>query len=112
MTVPGVPTLAALVAGPVQFDSPGWLVLIPVLWVLVWLIGRRSLAGLGAATRAAAFAARMLVIAAVVGAMAEPHMRKRSQDVAVTVVLDVSRSIPPEEQRLVDAYIERAAGRA
>ena len=24
-------TLAALVAGPIQFDHPGWLVLIPVL---------------------------------------------------------------------------------
>lgn len=112
MTVPGVSTLAAFVAGPVQFDSPGWLVLIPVLWLLVWVIARRSLAGLGPVTRAAAFAARMLVIAAVVGAMAEPHLRKRSQDVAVTVVLDVSRSIPPDEQRLADAYIEQAAGRA
>lgn len=101
------PTLAALVVGPVQFDSPWWLALIPVLGLASWLIGRRSLAGLGRATRAAALIARVLVIATIAGAMAEPQLRREAEDVAVTVVLDVSRSVPPTEQALIEDYVAR-----
>ena len=46
-TLPGV--LAAWVVGPVQFESPVWLLGIPILGVITWLIGRKSLAGLGGA---------------------------------------------------------------
>ncbi len=100
-------TLAALVAGPVQFDRPMWLVLIPVLGLLTLLIARRSLAGLGRGARSAAIAARLAVIAALAGAMAEPHLRRESDDIAVTVVLDVSRSIPLAQQRAIDEYLAR-----
>ncbi len=102
------PVLASLVVGPVQFDRPWWLVLIPVLGLATWLIGRKSLAGLGGMTRTAAFTARVLVIALIAGAMAEPAWRRVGEDVAVTVVLDISRSIPPAEQRLVAEYLARA----
>ncbi len=101
-------TLAELVVGPVQFDVPRWLVLIPLLGVLAWWIGRKSLAGLGPTTRWIALGARLLVIVAIAGALAEPRLRRESEDVAVTVVLDVSRSIPPGEQRRVEAYIDDA----
>ncbi len=100
-------TLAALVAGPIQFDHPGWLVLIPVLGIATWMLSRRSLAGLGGATRTAAVIARLLVISAIVGAMAEPRLRDEAEDIAVTVVLDVSRSIPPGEQRAIDEYVDQ-----
>ncbi|USN99244.1 MAG: VWA domain-containing protein [Phycisphaeraceae bacterium] len=99
------PTLASFVVGPVQFDSPWWLVLIPVLGLASWLIGRKSLAGLGRPTKVAALLARLIVIAALAGALAEPQLRRETDDVAVTVVLDVSRSIPPAEQALIDGYI-------
>lgn len=99
-------TLAELVLGPIQFDVPAWLLLLPILGVLTWWIGRRSLAGLGPTTRWLALAARLLVIAAIAGALAEPRLRKESEDVAVTVVLDVSRSIPASEQRRIETYID------
>ncbi len=99
-------TLAELIVGPVQFDVPAWLLLVPILGVLVWIIGRKSLAGLGPTTRWLALAARLLVIAAIASALAEPRLRKESEDVAVTVVLDVSRSIPASEQRRVETYID------
>ncbi|HHN77581.1 MAG TPA: VWA domain-containing protein, partial [Phycisphaerales bacterium] len=100
--------LASLIIGPVQFDRPWWLVLIPGLGLLTWLIGRKSLAGLGGGTRAAAFTARVLVIALIAGAMAEPAWRRVGEDVAVTVVLDISRSIPPGEQAVVAEYLAQA----
>ena len=65
-----VRTLAELVAGPVQFDVPRWLLLIPILGVLAWAIGRKSLAGLGPTTRWLALGARLLVIVAIAGALA------------------------------------------
>ena len=99
------PVLAELVAGPIQFDVPIWLILIPILCIAAWLIGRKSLSGLGPTTKTAALLARFAVIAFIVGALAEPRLRKESEDVAVTVVLDVSRSIPPSEQRRVDGFI-------
>lgn len=107
-----VPSLAELVVGPIQFDVPPWLLLIPVLCVITWLIGRKSLAGLGPTTKVLALTARFLVIAAIAAALAEPRLRKESEDVAVTVVLDVSRSVPASEQRRVDDYIAQITDRA
>lgn len=95
-----------LVVGPIQFDVPAWLLLAPILGGLVWIIGRKSLAGLGPTTRWLAFAARVLVVAAIAGALAEPRLRKESEDVAVTVVLDVSRSVPASEQRRIETYLD------
>ena len=100
-------TLAELVTGPIQFDVPHWLLLVPILGGLAWFIGRKSLAGLGPTTRWIALGIRLVVIAAIAGALAEPRLRKEAEDVAVTVVLDVSRSIPPSEQRRVEDYIDR-----
>ena len=102
------PLLASLVVGPVQFDRPAWLLLIPILGLLTWWIGRRSLAGLGGSTRWIALAVRLLVIALLAGALAEPQFRRTSDDVAVTLVIDASRSIPLEEQRAVDGYVADA----
>ncbi len=101
-------TLGALEAGPIQFDEPVWLLLIPVLWLMVLVIGRKSIAGLGRTTRWVAIGVRLLVIAMIVGAIAEPHSRKVSESVSVTFVVDESRSIPSSRKAGIDRYIEEA----
>lgn len=105
--------LASVTAGPVRFDRPVWLLLIPTAGILVWWMARRSLAGLGPVTRWVALATRLVVIALIAGAMAEPQWRTEARDVAVTVIIDASESIPPTMQKDVDRYIEEAtaAGR-
>src|SRR5262249_39084512 len=60
------PTLASIHLGPIQFDTPVWLLLIPVLWGLALLIGRKSLSGGGTVTRWVALAIRLIVIALLV----------------------------------------------
>src|SRR4051812_27729726 len=102
--------LASLTVGPVQFDMPVWLWLIPVCGFLALWIGRKSLSGLGTTTRRVALGVRLLVILLLAGAMAEPQWRKESKDVAVTVVLDASRSIPQAWQRDLERYVEDARG--
>ncbi|MEZ6241567.1 MAG: VWA domain-containing protein [Phycisphaerales bacterium] len=104
MTVP----LAVLSLGPLQFDEPIWLLLIPVLWALTLYLSRRSIAGLDRASRIAAIVIRLLLIVLIVGAIAEPHSRKVSHAVAVTAVVDESRSIPPGRRLAVDQYLEDA----
>lgn len=102
-------TLAVLHVGPVQFDAPIWLLLIPILSALSVLMARRSLSGLGSVTRWVALGVRIIVICLLAGSMAEPQWRRESKDVAVTVVVDASESIPTQVQKQLDSYIERAA---
>ncbi|MCC6426217.1 MAG: hypothetical protein IT435_05300 [Phycisphaerales bacterium] len=103
--------LAALVAGPMQFDRPVWLLLIPICGGLVWWMGRKSLAGLGPVTRWVALGARLLVICLIAGAMAEPQWRTEARDVAVTMIIDASESIPGSIQKDVDRYVEEATAK-
>lgn len=104
----GLATLASLVLGPIQFDRPAWLVLIPTLGLLTWWIGRRSLAGLDSKVRWVAFLVRLVVIGLIAAALAEPATRKTSKDVAVTIIQDLSRSIPRVLDERTDAYIAQA----
>lgn len=104
----GSTTLASVTAGPVQFDRPVWLLLIPTTGFLIWWLGRRSLAGLGPITRWVALAARLVVVCLLAGAMSEPQWRTEARDVAVTAIIDASESIPPSIQKDVDRYIEEA----
>ncbi len=101
-------TLAALVAGPIQFDNPGWLWFFPPLVVVIAWLARRSLSGLGTVTRWVALFARVLVVALLVGALAEPSWRKVAKDVAVTVLLDVSDSVPQERLKWAESYLRDA----
>lgn len=105
---PGVPTLASLVAGPVQFDRPVWLLLIPTLGLACWWLSRRSLSGLGRGSRWVALGARVLAVTMLAGAMAEPQLRKESESVGVTFVVDVSRSVPAGAQEGIDGYVQNA----
>ena len=103
-------TLASLNFGPIEFLSPVWLLLIPVLVALSLWIARRSLAGLGRSTRIVALVIRVLVITLLAGAMAEPQLRKESKDVAVNAVIDASRSVPTQLQQLTERFLGEAAG--
>jgi uncharacterized membrane protein len=102
-------TLASLVAGPVEFERPAWLLIIPAAWVVIVLLARRSLAGLDQGWRIAAVVIRLLVVGMLLAAIAEPSWRKESKDRTVLAVLDVSESVPRELQAKVEAFIERGA---
>lgn len=101
-------TLGALTVGPIQFDNPRLLWILPVLAVLSVLIARRSLSGLGSITRWVALGARLLVLALLVGALAEPSWRRESKAVSVTVLADVSDSIPAAMQKAAEQYLQNA----
>ncbi len=98
-------TIAALVAGPVQFDRPVWLLLVPALGLVCWWLSRRSLSGLGKGSRWAALTARILAIALLASALAQPQLRRVSESVGVTFVIDVSRSIPSGAQERIDRWV-------
>lgn len=102
------PLLASMTVGPIQFDSPVWLWLIPIGWALAVWIGRQSLSGLATLTRRVALAIRLLVIAILAMAMAEPQWRNESENVAVTFLLDASRSIPQGWKKDMEVYAARA----
>jgi len=110
MTHTGV-TLASVTFGPVQFDTPVWLIPIPVLCLIAAWMARRSLAGLGTITRWVALAVRLIVIALILIAMAEPQWRREAKDVAAIVVLDTSESVPSAKQSEVEEFIREAAAR-
>ncbi|QOI99706.1 MAG: VWA domain-containing protein [Phycisphaeraceae bacterium] len=89
-----------------EFDKPLWLALIPPLWIASWWIARRSLSGWSFSRRTANLVIRMLVVAAVCAALAEPHARRRARDLAVVAVLDVSDSIPSEQRAATDRFLD------
>ena len=108
MILTPVVTLGALQVGPIEFGSPIWLWLAPIAWVLVLWIGRKNLSGLGSGTRVLAMVIRLLVVAILVGAIAEPRWRDEAEDVAVTAVLDVSRSVPTSTQAAAEQALSEA----
>ncbi|MEM1423538.1 MAG: VWA domain-containing protein [Planctomycetota bacterium] len=93
--------------GPIQFASPLWLVLVPLLWFAAWWFSRRSLSGLGSATRYVSLAVRFVVIAGLVAALAEPSVRREGEGLGVIVVVDGSSSMP---QGAVDSVVESLGG--
>ncbi len=100
--------VSSLLVGPVQFDAPIWLFLIPLLGVVALLMGSRSLSGLGPVTKWVAMGARLIVIAVLVAALAEPQWRRESKDVSVTVVVDASESVPQRMQDDVTTYLRES----
>jgi uncharacterized membrane protein len=76
---------------------------------LTVLMGMRSLSGLGSTTKWVALVVRLVVICLIVGALADPRWRKESKDVAVTLILDASESVPAQLQNDVKTYIAGAS---
>ncbi len=102
------PTLAALVAGPVQFDAPTWLLVGAGLGLVSIWMARRSIAGLGPVARWVSLFARLSLLMLIFGTLAEPQLRRVGKDVAVIAVLDSSQSVPADLQARVDRFLEKA----
>ncbi len=80
--------------GPVQFAQPIWLFLVPAFAVALWLLSRRSLAGLGPTLRWIAFGVRCVVVTGLCATLAQPQHRTDGEGVAAIVVIDGSASMP------------------
>ncbi len=84
-----------MIFGPFQTERPLWLLLAPICWVLVFVLSRRSLSGLGRTGRWTAIVIRCLVFAILAAALSEPSLRRVAKGVAVVLVVDKSQSMPP-----------------
>ncbi len=91
--------------------APEFLLLLLAL-VVVALVARRSLAGLGRARRRLALVLRLTVVALIVVALAEPAWTALTERVEVVLVVDRSRSIPAEQAREAAAVVEATLRRA
>src|SRR5271157_4293685 len=93
----------------ITFGQPWWLILIPlILPLLVWM-GFRSLAGLGSVRRALAILLRAGVITLIVLALAETQTVRRSDRLTTLFVVDVSYSVPREQQLASIEYVRGAS---
>jgi len=94
--------------GPIQFDQPVMLALLALLIPVTLVLSRRSLSGIGRGSRLAAVAVRVLALSLIVAALARTSLRDEASAVSVTVINDVSRSIPSSVQPRIDSFVERA----
>lgn len=108
----GASVLASIHFGPLQFDRPWWLILIPVLGVIAVVIATVNMSGLGRVTRVMSLVVRLLVIALIGMSLAEPQWRREAKDVATTLVLDTSDSVPGKLREDVTKYTRLALERA
>jgi len=97
-----------VIVGPLQFDSPHWLLLIPILGLIAWWMARRNLSGLSRKMRLVSLGVRIGVIILLSAALAEPRWRTEGDAVAVTVVMDVSDSMPRDSLDAARAYVGRS----
>lgn len=102
-------TLASLILGPIELARPEWLALGAVAFVLVVLIGRKSLSAVGSTSRRTALAVRIAVTVLLTAALCEPALRDESEKLAVTAVIDMSRSVPTPVQAQAETFVEEAA---
>jgi uncharacterized membrane protein len=101
--------LAVFRIGPIEFSQPHWFWLLAILVPVAVLIGRKSLSGMATASRRAALVVRLLVLAMLVAALARPSMRDKAEDLAVTVVVDLSRSVPTTVQERARRFVRESA---
>ncbi|MFO0890829.1 MAG: VWA domain-containing protein [Isosphaeraceae bacterium] len=93
----------------IAFGQPWWLLLLPlILPPLVWM-SFRSLAGLGPVRRLLAILLRAGVITLIVLALAEMQTVRRSDRLTTMFLVDVSNSIPREQQKTAIQYVTDAS---
>ncbi|MED5508558.1 MAG: hypothetical protein VX684_12070 [Planctomycetota bacterium] len=98
-------------ASPIQFEQPGWLLLLGLL-VPIWLISVLHRDRVSRFRRYASLAVRTVVVLLLAMALARPTLVKRGEAVTVTVVSDVSQSIPIDLRvRAGSLFQSLAAGR-
>ncbi len=98
-----------MVIGPIELAMPAWLWLLVPVMAFVLLIGRKSLSSVGSGARRVALVARLAVVLLVVVTLAEPSWRKESDKLAVTAVIDMSRSVPTRMQSVAEGFVKDAA---
>ena len=101
-----------MIFGPLQFERPLWLLFIPAAWLVVFLLSRRGLTGLGRITRLCAILVRCLVLALLFATLAEPSTRRVGKGVAVMVVMDKSLSMPQASVDKFKDYMDKAVAEA
>ncbi len=104
----GSMTLASMTVGPIEFGQPMMLVLLALCVPMTVFLARKSLAGLGKSSKIAALIVRIVALFLVIGSLARPSYRDEATAVGVTVINDVSRSIPSSVQPQVDSFVEFA----
>ena len=87
-----------LLADSMRFETPGYLVLLATIPLLI-LLSFRSMAGLGPIRRVLAIGMRCAVVTAMVLALAGAQWVKTQDDLSVIFVVDRSSSVPRELQR-------------
>ena len=93
---------------PIRFEHPGWLLLL-LLVPLAWWLARRAAGTLSSTRRWISLSLRAIVIVLLAAALAEPSWVRRSEDLAVIVVADTSRSVPPELLLDAESFLKAAA---
>ncbi|MEE2682054.1 MAG: glutamine amidotransferase [Planctomycetota bacterium] len=97
---------------PIQFEQPGWLILLALL-LPIWFISFLHAAHFSAARRFTSLAFRTVVVLLLTMALARPTLVKRGDAITVTVISDVSQSIPlPERVRAASLVQSLIAGRS
>lgn len=90
-----------------EFDSPGYLLLLLLVPVL-WIIGYRTLSGLGKFRRAIALLLRTAVLCLLALAAAEMQFVQSYDKLTVIYLLDQSESIPDEQRGAMIDYVNAA----
>jgi uncharacterized membrane protein len=93
---------------PLRFDEPIWLLLL-LLIIPAFVTARRSIGGLSRAKATAVFALRVVVIALLALALAQPVWEQRGEGLTVTVLLDRSLSVPLPLKRQSLEFLRQAA---
>ncbi len=93
----------------ITFGNPWWLILIPMIVPpLIWM-SYRSLAGLGPVRQTLAILFRTAVITLIVLALAELQSVRRTDRLTTMFLLDVSNSMPKEQQKAALDYVAEAS---
>jgi uncharacterized membrane protein len=100
----------AMLLAFLRFETPGYLVLLAILPLLVAL-SYRSLSGLGGVRRWLAIAVRCVVMTLMILALAGAQRTKTSDGLSVVFLLDRSNSVPRAQQQQSFKYIEAAEGK-
>lgn len=90
---------------PIQFEDPGWLLLL-LLIVPTWLVTAIWGGALSRTRRWLSLTVRILVLLTITMALARPTWVKRGEALTVTVVSDVSRSVPLSERIRADSLVQ------
>ena len=91
----------------VRFESPGYLVLLALLPLLV-ILSFRSLAGLGPVRRWIAIGMRCLVVACMVLALAGAQQTRQTDALSVVFLVDRSKSVPRSQQQDEFSFLQAA----